>query len=129
MSAVDAIRAGEVDMVINTPYGNSGPRIDGYEIRSAAVQMNIPCVTTVQGASAAVQGIEAGIRGDIGVRSLQELHSDLGQRGRPASVSGWPPRWPTAARCAWVSIRTPSYWKVGDYRPTLQGWRRSAISV
>jgi carbamoyl-phosphate synthase large subunit len=78
LSAVDAIRAGEVDMVINTPYGNSGPRIDGYEIRSAAVSMNIPCVTTVQGASAAVQGIEAGIRGDIGVMSLQELHSVLG---------------------------------------------------
>jgi carbamoyl-phosphate synthase large subunit len=78
MSAVEAIRAGEVDMVINTPYGNSGPRVDGYEIRSAAVTMNIPCVTTVQGASAAVQGIEAGIRGDIGVRSLQELHSALG---------------------------------------------------
>ncbi|MET0756580.1 MAG: carbamoyl-phosphate synthase large subunit, partial [Mycobacterium sp.] len=76
-SAVDAIRAGDVDMVINTPYGNSGPRIDGYEIRSAAVAMNIPCVTTVQGASAAVQGIEAGIRGDIGVMSLQELHSAL----------------------------------------------------
>ncbi|HEX9175487.1 MAG TPA: carbamoyl-phosphate synthase large subunit, partial [Mycobacterium sp.] len=67
LSAVDAIKAGEVDMVINTPFGNSGPRIDGYEIRSAAVAMNIPCVTTVQGASAAVQGIEAGIRGDIGV--------------------------------------------------------------
>ncbi|BBZ33980.1 carbamoyl-phosphate synthase large subunit [Mycolicibacterium confluentis] len=77
MSAVDAIRAGEVNMVINTPYGNSGPRVDGYEIRAAAVQMNIPCVTTVQGASAAVQGIEAGIRGDIGVRSLQELHAAL----------------------------------------------------
>lgn len=56
MSAVDAIRAGEVNMVINTPYGNSGPRIDGYEIRSAAVAGNIPCITTVQGASAAVQG-------------------------------------------------------------------------
>jgi carbamoyl-phosphate synthase large subunit len=78
MSAVDAIRAGEVNMVINTPYGNSGPRIDGYEIRSAAVAMNIPCITTVQGASAAVQGIEAGIRGDIGVMSLQELHARLG---------------------------------------------------
>jgi carbamoyl-phosphate synthase large subunit len=78
MSAVDAINAGEVDMVINTPYGNSGPRIDGYEIRSAAVAMNIPCVTTVQGASAAVQGIEAGIRGEIDVRSLQELHASLG---------------------------------------------------
>jgi carbamoyl-phosphate synthase large subunit len=80
-SAVDLIKAGEVDMVINTPYGNSGPRIDGYEIRSAAVSVNIPCVTTVQGASAAVQGIEAGIRGDIGVRSLQELHSQIGQAG------------------------------------------------
>jgi carbamoyl-phosphate synthase large subunit len=77
MSAVDAIKAGEVDMVINTPYGNSGPRIDGYEIRSAAVSASIPCVTTVQGASAAVQGIEAGKRGNIGVRSLQELHAGL----------------------------------------------------
>ncbi|MBV8929896.1 MAG: carbamoyl phosphate synthase large subunit, partial [Mycobacteriaceae bacterium] len=81
LSAVDAIRAGEVQMVINTPYGNSGPRIDGYEIRSAAVAMNIPCVTTVQGASAAVQGIESGIRGDIGVMSLQELHSALNDGG------------------------------------------------
>jgi carbamoyl-phosphate synthase large subunit len=79
-SAVDVIRSGEVDMVINTPYGNSGPRVDGYEIRSAAVAMNIPCVTTVQGASAAVQGIEAGIRGDIGVMSLQELHSSFEAR-------------------------------------------------
>ncbi|WP_373169340.1 carbamoyl-phosphate synthase large subunit [Mycobacterium marinum] len=80
ISAVDAIRAGEVDMVINTPYGNSGPRVDGYEIRSVAVSVNIPCVTTVQGASAAVQGIEAGIRGDIGVRSLQELHRAIEQQ-------------------------------------------------
>ncbi|MEU1999793.1 carbamoyl-phosphate synthase large subunit [Rhodococcus sp. NPDC019627] len=74
---VDQIRDGEVDMVINTPYGNSGPRVDGYEIRSAAVGVNIPCVTTVQGASAAVQGIEAAIRGDIGVQSLQALHARL----------------------------------------------------
>jgi carbamoyl-phosphate synthase large subunit len=79
MTAIDAINAGEVGMVINTPYGNSGPRIDGYEIRSAAVSMNIPCITTVQGASAAVQGIEAAIRGEIGVRSLQELHASFGK--------------------------------------------------
>ncbi|GAA5053872.1 carbamoyl-phosphate synthase large subunit [Nocardia callitridis] len=72
---VDQIRDGEVDMVFNTPYGNSGPRVDGYEIRSAAVGVNIPCITTVQGAAAAVQGIEAAINGGIGVRSLQELHS------------------------------------------------------
>lgn len=79
---VDQIKDGEVDMVINTPYGNSGPRVDGYEIRSAAVSKSVPCITTVQGASAAVQGIEAAIRGDIGVQSLQDLHSRLRQ---PAS--------------------------------------------
>ncbi|MFD4292355.1 carbamoyl-phosphate synthase large subunit [Rhodococcus sp. NPDC058505] len=77
VTIVDRIRAGEVDMVINTPYGNSGPRVDGYEIRSAAVSATIPCITTVQGASAAVQGIEAAIRGDIGVQSLQDLHATL----------------------------------------------------
>ncbi|WP_206788725.1 carbamoyl-phosphate synthase large subunit [Amycolatopsis sp. MtRt-6] len=74
---VDVILAGDVDMVINTPYGNSGPRVDGYEIRTAAVSRDIPCVTTVQGAAAAVHGIEALIRGDIGVRSLQELQAAL----------------------------------------------------
>ena len=77
---VEQIARGEVAMVINTPYGNSGPRIDGYEIRSAAVSADIPCITTVQGAAAAVQGIEAAIAGDIGVRPLQELHRLL----RPA---------------------------------------------
>ncbi|CAM2754287.1 carbamoyl-phosphate synthase large subunit [Skermania piniformis] len=74
---VDRIKAGEVQMVINTPFGNSGPRVDGYEIRSAAVGANIPCITTVQGAAAAVQGIEAGIGGAVGVRSLQQLHAAL----------------------------------------------------
>ena len=74
---VDEILAGRVDLVLNTPYGNSGPRIDGYEIRTAAVARDIVCVTTVQGAAAAVQGIEAMIRGDIGVRSLQDAHAAL----------------------------------------------------
>ena len=51
---VEIIKAGGVDMVINTPYGNPGPRVDGYEIRTAAVSRDIPCVTTIQGAAAAV---------------------------------------------------------------------------
>jgi carbamoyl-phosphate synthase large subunit len=76
-SIVDQIKDGEVHIVFNTPYGNSGPRVDGYEIRTAAVGANIPCITTVQGAAAAVQGIEATINGGIGVRSLQELHAVL----------------------------------------------------
>jgi carbamoyl-phosphate synthase large subunit len=74
---VEDILAGNVAMVINTPYGNHGPRVDGYEIRTAAVSRDIPCITTIQGAAAAVQGIEALIRGDIGVRSLQSLQSAL----------------------------------------------------
>ena len=74
---VELILGGGVDMIINTPYGNSGPRIDGYEIRAAAVSRGVPCITTVQGAAAAVQGVEAMIAGRIGVRSLQEAHVAL----------------------------------------------------
>ena len=66
----ELILAGEVDLVINTPHGQSGgPRLDGYEIRTAAVAADIPCITTVPGAAAAVQGIEALLRGDIGGRA------------------------------------------------------------
>jgi carbamoyl-phosphate synthase large subunit len=68
---VQRILAGEVDVIVNTPWG-VGPRVDGYEIRTAAVLRGIPCMTTVQGLAACVQGIEALLRGDIGVKSLQE---------------------------------------------------------
>jgi carbamoyl-phosphate synthase large subunit len=74
---VDLILDGRVDMIINTPYGNAGPRVDGYEIRAAAVSRGVPCITTVQGAAAAVQGIEAMIGDTIGVRSLQDAHAAL----------------------------------------------------
>ena len=67
---------GRVDLIVNTPFG-VGPRRDGYEIRAAAVARGIPCITTIQGAAACVQGIEALVRGDIGVRSLQEHHAGL----------------------------------------------------
>jgi carbamoyl-phosphate synthase large subunit len=75
-SAVELISSGAVDLVINTPQG-SGARQDGYEIRSAAVAADIPCITTVPGAAAAVMGIEATIRGEMSVRPLQELHAAL----------------------------------------------------
>jgi carbamoyl-phosphate synthase large subunit len=70
-TTVDAIMDGRIDIIVNTPYG-VGPRVDGYEIRAAAVMKGIPCVTTVQGLSAAVQGIDALVAGEPGVRSLQE---------------------------------------------------------
>jgi carbamoyl-phosphate synthase large subunit len=72
-SIVDLIRAGEVDMVINTPFGR-GARTDGYYIRTAAAQAGIACITTLQGALAALRGIES-LRGAPGTpRSLQEYH-------------------------------------------------------
>ena len=74
-TTVQLILAGEIDLVINTPNGatkGGAARIDGYEIRTAAVLANIPCITTVQGLGAAVQGIEALRAGDVGVRSLQD---------------------------------------------------------
>jgi carbamoyl-phosphate synthase large subunit len=72
---VERILAGQVDLIVNTPFGGpgqSGFRRDGYEIRTAAVRRGIPCITTVQGLAAAVQGIEAINRDEVGVRSLQE---------------------------------------------------------
>jgi carbamoyl-phosphate synthase large subunit len=74
-TVVTRILDGEMDLIVNTPFGSpghTGPRLDGYEIRSAAVRRGVPCVTTVPGLGAAVQGIEAIIRGEVGVRSLQE---------------------------------------------------------
>jgi carbamoyl-phosphate synthase large subunit len=61
-----------------------GPRRDGYEIRTAAVSRRVPCVTTVQGLAACVQGIEALVRGDLGVRPLQEHHARI-RAGRKAA--------------------------------------------
>ena len=76
--AVSVIASGEVALVINTPQGSgAGARADGYGIRSAAVASDVPCVTTVPGAAAAVMGIEALIRGDMAVRPLQDLHAAL----------------------------------------------------
>ena len=74
-TTVQLILAGEIDLVVNTPNGATGggsARVDGYEIRTAAIMANIPCITTVQGLGAVVQGIEALRAGDVGVRSLQD---------------------------------------------------------
>ncbi|MFE9385287.1 carbamoyl-phosphate synthase large subunit [Streptomyces sp. NPDC007025] len=68
---VQLIHDGEVDLIVNTPYGTGG-RLDGYDIRTAAVARAVPCLTTVQALAAAVQGIDAMARDEVSVRSLQE---------------------------------------------------------
>ncbi|NEE04055.1 carbamoyl-phosphate synthase large subunit [Phytoactinopolyspora halotolerans] len=80
---IGRILDGQVDLIINTPSGTTtagNPRADGYEIRTAAIQANVPCVTTVQGLAAAVQGIEALRAGSENVRSLQSW-ATIGQPG------------------------------------------------
>jgi carbamoyl-phosphate synthase large subunit len=80
---VERILAGQVDLVVNTPFGRPGqpgPRRDGYEIRTAAVRRGLPCVTTMAGLAAVVQGIEAIMRNEVGVCSLQQ-HARLISRG------------------------------------------------
>jgi carbamoyl-phosphate synthase large subunit len=85
-SVVPMVLAGEIDLIFNTPFG-VGTRLDGYEIRTAAVTAGVPCITTIQAAAACVQGIEALVRGDIGVRSLQEHHEILEAARREARSS------------------------------------------
>jgi carbamoyl-phosphate synthase large subunit len=69
---VDRIKNGEIDLVINTPSGKK-PKADEVAIRSQSVAHNIPCVTTLFGAEAVVNGIESLKRG-MSVNSIQEYH-------------------------------------------------------
>jgi carbamoyl-phosphate synthase large subunit len=78
-SVVDLIGRGEVDLIVNTPFGR-GPRTDGYFIRTAAARARIPCITTVPGVFAALHGIEALRAGLAEPRSLQEWHRDTALR-------------------------------------------------
>ncbi len=84
-NVVDLIRRGTISLVINTPVGR-GARLDGYEIRAAAIAHHIPCITTMAGASAAVQSIaQARV---VEPLALQDLHGadalEIGHARRPA---------------------------------------------
>jgi carbamoyl-phosphate synthase large subunit len=70
----DLIARGEVALIVNTPAG-SGPRRDGDYIRTAAVKFGVPCITTMAGLQAAVQGIAELIASEATVSSLQEFHT------------------------------------------------------
>ncbi len=75
-SIIDLIRAGSVDLIINTPSGRSA-RADGMEIRRESVAADKALVTTIAQVSAAVAAIESSSE-PISVRSLQEYAADRG---------------------------------------------------
>jgi len=68
---VEQMVGGQIDLVINTPVGR-GTRQDGWVIRTTAVQRSIPCITTVAGFNAAVEGIKAIRDAELKVKPLQE---------------------------------------------------------
>jgi len=74
-NGVDALKSQQVQLLINTPLGASSFR-DGWALRTAAVQHNVPCITTLSGAAAAAEAIEALRTGGVEVVSLQELHAE-----------------------------------------------------
>jgi carbamoyl-phosphate synthase large subunit len=67
---VDLIRAGEIQLVLNTPLGPHA-HTDGVEIRKAAIAMNVPLLTTLSAAMAAVAAIQALGKKELKYRSLQ----------------------------------------------------------
>ncbi len=70
---VDAMKNGEIQLVINTPFGQE-TRSDGYHIRAAAIRHGITNVTTVQAANAVVHAIEAATGdGRLDVVALQDF--------------------------------------------------------
>jgi carbamoyl-phosphate synthase large subunit len=75
-NVVDAIKNREIDLIINTPSGHR-PKKDQVSIRAVAVAHNIPLITTISGAAASVQGIEALLQEEIRVKSLQEYHPQV----------------------------------------------------
>jgi carbamoyl-phosphate synthase large subunit len=75
-NVLDMIKNGEVQLIVNTPAGKT-PRVDEVRIRSAAVAQKIPIMTTLAGANAALQGIQAFREHGLSVCPLQEYHASL----------------------------------------------------
>jgi carbamoyl-phosphate synthase large subunit len=76
-NAIDLIRDGQIQFIINTPTTGQAPREDQIAIRSEAVLYHVPVITTVAGAMAAALGLEAMHAGQLSVQSLQEYHKSL----------------------------------------------------
>jgi carbamoyl-phosphate synthase large subunit len=71
---VDRMINGEVALAINTPFGKSAFVDDTY-IRRIALQMNVPCITTLTAATACVEGIRSLKEGVSTFAALQEQHT------------------------------------------------------
>ena len=73
-TTVSLIESGAVNLIINTPFGQQS-HADGQALRAAAIKHNVPLLTTLSAAQAAVNGIRALRSEELSVRSLQAHHA------------------------------------------------------
>ncbi|MGD2149597.1 MAG: carbamoyl-phosphate synthase large subunit [Desulfobacterales bacterium] len=73
---VDAIKNGEIHLVVNTPSGKDSKDDDSY-IRKAAIKYNVLNITTTAAATAAARGIARRRKGQANVKSLQNYHKNI----------------------------------------------------
>ena len=71
-NVLDRIAAGEIALMINTPFGHA-TRADGYELRLEAVKHGVTHVTNLAGAQAMVAGMEMARANGLTVVALQDL--------------------------------------------------------
>lgn len=74
LNLMTLIKKNEIALVVNTPSGEDS-QYDMRSIRAAAILHNIPCITTIQGAREAVNGMETCKDKELTVQSLQEYYS------------------------------------------------------
>ena len=72
----DWIKDKKIHLIINTPNGK-GPMLDETKIRSLAVSLNIPCITTLNAARATLAGLSALKKRDLEVLSLRDYHAKI----------------------------------------------------
>jgi carbamoyl-phosphate synthase large subunit len=72
----DEIVNRKVDIIINTPLGRES-FFDDRTVRRAAMMHQVPCITTLTGAAAAVQAIRALRQQGLGVRALQDYYAGI----------------------------------------------------
>ena len=72
-TSLSLIRQGKIHLIVNTPWGKVSRKHE-YEIGRVALAHNVPCITTLSGASAAVRGIMSAKNKTLVVCSLQEYH-------------------------------------------------------
>jgi carbamoyl-phosphate synthase large subunit len=70
-NVVSELKAGKIGMVINTPSKGGKASSDGFAIRRAALEANVPCITNFEAAEALVDALQSAKAGEVVPRALE----------------------------------------------------------